>query len=375
MKDHIGIPLKKPNKIVTQSNSLINSCFDIPTVQLRAFLYSLGHINKEDKELTHVKIPIDVLHASKGGKNYKQVKKLVSELQEIKFKIESFFTNKDGIEKKAYRSMVIFPTVDYTEDNRYLITKINSDLAPFLLDLKGNYTQAELEQLLSLKTIQAYRIYMFIKQELFKKKPEPIKYKHLRLMLGLDIELEEDEVKKVDKITFKPNTDLFGEIPSALPPIPNVKVVKYPLFAEFKRRILDTAKAELANTEMAFNYKLKKKGRNVDTITFELIKTVPIQAPSEEKLAKTSELPDEWKRPMERMLEYGLTEKQATYIIERVPIARIKEDLNPVLYRINAEINSGDHSKLKRTKGQHSVIIIKEVLGIKYNLWQKEQSE
>ncbi|RDC58705.1 replication initiation protein [Adhaeribacter pallidiroseus] len=243
MSNIITVPLKHPNKIITQSNSLINSCFDIPTVQLRAFLYALSHISKDDKELTHVRIPVDVLHASKGGRNYRQVKKLVTELQDIKFKIENTFINKDGIEKRVYRSMVIFPTVDYTEDNRCLITKINGDLAPYLLDLKGNYTQAELERLLNLKTIQAYRIYMFIKQQLYKRKPEPIKYKHLRLMLGLDIEIEEGQ------------PGLFFKQESII----TVKTLKYPLFAEFKRRILDTAKAELDNTEMAFDYKIKKK--------------------------------------------------------------------------------------------------------------------
>ncbi|GAB3832800.1 hypothetical protein GCM10028895_51010 [Pontibacter rugosus] len=68
MSDLLNIPVRQPNKLVTQHNNLINSYFDIPTVQLRAFIYALGHIHKDDKELTHVKIPIDALYASKGGK-------------------------------------------------------------------------------------------------------------------------------------------------------------------------------------------------------------------------------------------------------------------------------------------------------------------
>ncbi|GAB3832805.1 hypothetical protein GCM10028895_51020 [Pontibacter rugosus] len=168
--------------------------------------------------------------------------------------------------KRTYLSMVIFPTVSYTQDSRYIITKINNDLAPYLLDLKGNYTQAELEQLLSLKTIQAYRIYMFIKQGLFKDKPTTIKYRQLRLMLGLDLELNEDEAKR-----------------AGLPEGERIKVIKYPLFAEFKRRILDTAKEELLDTDMAFDYKINKKGRNADSITFYLVKTInvlPAAAPA-----------------------------------------------------------------------------------------------
>lgn len=259
MNDSLSIPVRQPNKIVTQHNNLINSYFDIPTVQLRAFIYALGHIHKDDKELAHVKIPIDALHSSKGGKNYKQVSKLATELQEIKFKVEQISTSKSGKVRKIFDSMVIFPTVRYTEDSKYIITKINSDLAPYLLDLKGNYTQAELEQLLNLKTIQAYRIYMFIKQGLYKDKPTPISYRKLRLMLGLDIELDEEERKKRGKAE--------GD---------NIEVMKYPLFAEFRRRILETAKEELKATDMAFNYQINKKGRNVDSITFSLVKTIDI---------------------------------------------------------------------------------------------------
>ncbi|TXK50069.1 replication initiation protein [Pontibacter qinzhouensis] len=74
----------------------------------------------------------------------------------MKFKIEQISTDKKGKVQKSYESMVIFPTVRYTQDSRFIVTKINSDLAPYLLDLKGNDTQAELEQLLSLRTIQAY---------------------------------------------------------------------------------------------------------------------------------------------------------------------------------------------------------------------------
>lgn len=259
MSDLLNIPVRQPNKLVTQHNNLINSYFDIPTVQLRAFIYALGHIHKDDKELTHVKIPVESLYTSKGGKNFKQVAKLATELQEIKFKVESQSTDKNGRMKKTYLSMVIFPTVSYTQDSRYIITKINNDLAPYLLDLKGNYTQAELEQLLSLKTIQAYRIYMFIKQGLFKDKPTNIKYRQLRLMLGLDVELSEEEAKKL-----------------GLPEGERIQVIKYPLFAEFKRRILDAAKEELMDTDMAFEYRINKKGRNADSITFSLVKKINV---------------------------------------------------------------------------------------------------
>ena len=269
MSELLNTPVKQPNKIVTQHNNLINSHFDIPTVQLRAFIYALGHIHKDDKELTHVKIPISALYTSKGGKNFKQVAKLASDLQEIKFKIENLGADKNGQVKRTFASMVIFPTVTYTQDSKYIVTKINNDLAPYLLDLKGNYTQAELEQLLGLKTIQAYRIYMLIKQGQFKDKPTTISYRELRLMLGLDIELSDEEARK-----------------QGLPEGETVQVIKYPLFAEFKRRILDAAKEDLKDTDMAFDYKINKRGRNADSITFSLIKTIRIQSPESGRSSK-----------------------------------------------------------------------------------------
>lgn len=254
-----------PHRIITQHNHLINAYFDIPTVHLRAFLYALSHIHKDDTELPEwVKIPINVLHSSVGGRNYRHTKKLATELRKISFDVESKVTDNKGKVKKRVRGMNIFISTDYTEDGKNLNVKIHPDLKPYLIQLKGNYTPAELEQLLNLKTVQAYRIYMFIKQQVYKQElynlpPDPISYKDLRLMLGMDVELDDDDIKKMGR---------SGD--------DNIEVVKYPKYAEFRRRVLESAQKELEDTDMAFNFEPIKKGRNVDSILFTRIKTIPI---------------------------------------------------------------------------------------------------
>lgn len=267
-----SVPVKKPNAIVTQSNDLINAYFDMTTVQLRAFLYAVAHIHKNDKVLSVVKIPIKDLHPSKGGKNYRETVKLASELEDVKIRIVSMVNNGTGKPKRNYESYTIFPTVKYTEDSKYIVTRINSDLTQFLLNLQGNYTQAELEKLLSLKTIQAYRVYMFIKMNMYKidKEPDALKfdYKELRLMLGLDIIENGPAPKKI-----KPESDLFGPVPGKVEVLTTkVKVLKYAEFDNFKKRILNTAKEELKKKGLLdFDFIVNKDGgRSVKSITFKL---------------------------------------------------------------------------------------------------------
>lgn len=273
------VPIKKPNAIVTQSNDLINAYFDMSTVQLRAFLYAVAHIHKNDKALSVVKIPIKDLYSSKGGKNYRETVKLAEELENVKIRIVTTVNSNTGAAKRSRESYTIFPTVKYTEDSKYIVTRINSDLAQFLIDLQGNYTQAELEKLLSLKTIQAYRVYMFIKMNMYKvdKEPDALKvdYRELRLMLGLDV-LENISTPKKPKS----ESDLFGPIPNKIEILPTkVKVLKYAEFDNFRKRILNTAKEELKKTGLLdFDFVANKDGgRSVKSITFKLLSTLGVE--------------------------------------------------------------------------------------------------
>jgi plasmid replication initiation protein len=331
------VPLTKPHTMVTQSNSLINAYFDMNTVQLRAFLYALGHIHKNDKELGVVKIPIKKLHRTEGGKNYKETIKLAEDLQEVKIKILQRYVNDAGDVKRHYESYIIFPTVKHTEDSKYIVTRINPDLKQFLLNLQGNYTQAELEKLLSLKTIQAYRIYMFIKMNMYDidNNPDALRfdYKELRLMLGLDVIDNSDQPKKTKIKTSE--TDLFNDVSNKVeivPAKPRIKTLKYADFDNFKKRILKTAQTELRKSGLLdFDFEADKAGgRSIKDVVFKLRSQIGIDQPKKKEKpdlfnqqAPTSTLSPEQQKLRENAMRimkdnYQFTDQQVAHYISKL---------------------------------------------------------
>ncbi|WP_066837149.1 replication initiation protein [Rufibacter ruber] len=339
------VPLRNPHSIVTQSNDLINAYFDMSTVQLRAFVYAVGHIHKKDKDLTAVKIPIKALYSGEGGKNYRNTVKLAQELQKVDIKILKLVKDGEGT-KRQYEAYTIFPTVKYTEDSKYIVTRINPDLKQFLINLNGNYTQAELTKLLSLKTIQAYRIYMFIKMNIDKSKgkiPETFKvdYKEFRLMLGLDVIEDAAPVRIIKPKSAELN--LFGEPTSVqiLSVKPKVKVLKYAEFDNFKKRILKTAQTELKEAELLdFDFEADKQGgRSVKYVTFKLRPNIVLEQPEEKPKPKQVSSPQldgltpNQKIVYDRMLKYHFEEDKAyRAVTQAVDLANLLVYINQEMY-------------------------------------------
>ncbi len=313
------------------------------TVQLRAFVYAVGHIHKKDEELTAVKIPIKALYNGEGGKNYKNVVKLANELQDVKVKILSVVKNKDGLIKREYIGFTIFPTVKHTEDSKYIVTRINPDLKGFFVGLNGDFTQAELKKLMSLKTIQAYRVYMFIKMNIDKSKGKipstfKIDYKEFRLMLGLDV-LEDAEMPKKTKQKLQ-DLALFPDQTGVQvePEKAKVKVLKYAEFDNFKKRILKTAQKELREMGLLdFEFEADKQGgRSVKYVIFKLRPTIALEQPAAEpavekrksdlfsQVFESPELAKVRANAIRIMKEkYGFTDVEIEHFITKLPPSTI----------------------------------------------------
>jgi len=102
-------------------------------------------------------------------------------------------------------------------------------LLPYLLELRDNFTKAQLTELLKLKSASSYRIYWLLREyAAFGKRT--IKLQELKAILGL------------------------GE--------------EYDRFDNFKARVLERAKTELAATDLPFTYDLLKSGRVVTDVRF-----------------------------------------------------------------------------------------------------------
>lgn len=120
---------------------------------------------------------------------------------------------------------------DYSSEERALIVKFNDRVREHLLQLNAsNFTQAQLMQLLKLKSAHSYRIYWLLKQ-----------YGSFGVRT-----MSVEELKRV--------LDLEGQ---------------YKQFPLFKLRVLDRVKQELLQTNLAFEYELLRgKNNSVEEIRF-----------------------------------------------------------------------------------------------------------
>ncbi len=123
---------------------------------------------------------------------------------------------------------------DLEEGNAYIQFRFNDELKPHLLELKRQFTKYDLKNIIHIQSTYSIRMFEILKSYEYKK----------------TIDLEVDYLKNLLEIT-----------------------VKYRLYGDFKRFILDKAQEDLLeHCDIAFNYKEIKRGRRIFIIRFTIFK-------------------------------------------------------------------------------------------------------
>jgi plasmid replication initiation protein len=225
----------RANKIIVQHNNLINGRFDINSSELRVLLYMLASIKKDDTEFKPVRVPVSFIASSKGGKTYKIIRSFQTSLVEKTFTIELLEQKKDKVQRR-FKAFNIFAEAEYLEGENALSVIFSERIKPYLLQITGNFTSTELQQVLNLKNVYSYRIYWLLKQY-HKFGERTIDLEEFREMLMLKD--------------------------------------KYPNFFSLKPKVLDIAKEDLKDTDMAFEYEPLRKSNKVYAIKFTFKKEIP----------------------------------------------------------------------------------------------------
>jgi len=230
------------SKLVVQRNDLINARFALTTLEMRLFMAMLARIDREDTEFHELRIPVTEVVAVSGRRpssnDYAQLKDMCTLLASRVLYIERPSTKKkkrggQAVEEAlpSFSNTPLMAYADYSSEERALIVKFNDRVREHLLQLNaGNFTQAQLMQLLKLKSAHSYRIYWLLKQ-----------YGSFGVRT-----MRVEELKRV--------LDLEGQ---------------YKQFPLFKLRVLDRAQQELLQTNLAFEYDLLRgKNNSVEEIRF-----------------------------------------------------------------------------------------------------------
>ena len=240
-------PTKKSNTdryLVSQSNNLIEATYS-PALTARAHKVArliLALIKPDDQDLRLYTVKIDDLKSYLGYKNGATWGRFYDDLKDISKRL-----NSEPIEIKAdKRSLVAYFISSYVIDLREgnVTYEISSQLKPYLVHLKGNFSAYLLSNIPKLSSKYSIRLYELLHQ-----------------------------YRKIGRRVFEIE-DLQKKLGS-----------EYDKYSHFKSRVLDTSKADLeTNTDLAFDYEEMKDGKRVTRIEFFIFPNQPKKEESKQQV-------------------------------------------------------------------------------------------
>lgn len=224
----------KVNDLIIQSNDLIEAYYDneLTTLEHKFIRYVASKIKKNDSQFPDYTITVkefaEVMNV-KGNNYHSQVKELADDLTRKRIKIRS---SNDKMGWFPWFSAIIY-------DNGTVHVSFNPIIKDYLISLDSRFTGYSFDDIKKLKSGYTVRVYELLKQY------EKIGKRTIEL----------DELKRMIGV---------GD--------------KYPVYGNFKQRILNVAKKELEATgELYFSFKEVKQGRKTVAIDFNIHKKSPKQ--------------------------------------------------------------------------------------------------
>ena len=322
-------PPEPVSKLVVQRNDLVNARFALTTLEMRLFMAMLARIDRDDTEFHELRIPVTEVVAVSGRRpssnDYQQLKDMCALLASRVIYVER--PSKKKKTKRAGQTVEEAPSfsntplmayADYSSEERALVVRFNDRVREHLLQLNdGNFTQAQLMQLLKLKSAHSYRIYWLLKQY------GSFGTRTIRV----------DELKRV--------LDLEGQ---------------YKQFPLFKLRVLDRAQQELAQTNLAFEYDfIRGKANSVEEIRFRF---APVAS---EVLLPSLPATTEWQKAL---LEVGVSASSMAAIGELLDKGEIEPGY--VQYVVQQQRTKSNQGKIKSLAGAVFTAIAKRHLAEEY---------
>ena len=219
-----------PNKFVVMANDLVKGKSALSLNSAKLIRLSIMQCEFRDNELKPYQISIKDFAAFLGIRTEKG---LYRDIQDICIQLlKEIVLIGDGNPKHKWKAFQWVSQCDY--DNGIISIRLHDDLKPYLLNLKGCYTQYEIENILTFKSVHALRIYELIKMELRN--------------VQIYGEKEIDVYLSVDMIKKATNTEK-----------------KYKKMGDFNKNVIEIAVKEI--NEKPYNirvsYKYRKEGRKI----------------------------------------------------------------------------------------------------------------
>jgi plasmid replication initiation protein len=328
-----------PNTLAFQHNEFIRNPLRMGDLEVKLFIHALAQVNQRDTVLPPISIPVRLIAGDKpSGKDYTNIWKACQDLA-------AQHINVLPVGKRGRRTLVnIISTLSLDPGTGLLTGKFNPDATPYLLKLKdvGNFTSAEIEKLLTFKNANSARLYWIL-----------LSYRNLESRAGIvKVQIELDELK---------SWMLTGK-------------ELYPVFADFKKRVLDPVAEDFAAIGFGATWEPVRTGAKTTALQF----YIPANKPEPKALlaaARSSAAADtfsSWLATQTSQLQtayHGLVSKdgnQLTPTVARRIIQHVAGNLEAeqVLFQTRYTIGNTTIPPTT-TKAAYSVHTLKAALGMK----------
>lgn len=228
MNDIIEFDQKKVQQF-RQSNALVESVYQATLTEKRILATMVSMIRPDDVEFKDYKIDIKKFQEVfdiKGKSILDLVKKSTKNLLSRTIQIN------DG---DKFLQINWISSAEYQKGSSHVVIRFDPKLKPYLLNLRGGYTTALLDQVAKFKSVYAFRLYELFKQYYPRIDKREFEVLHLKRLLGCENE--------------------------------------YPNYANFKDKVINKAVYEINHlSDLNITFLELKEARKVKNIIFEISK-------------------------------------------------------------------------------------------------------
>jgi plasmid replication initiation protein len=222
------------NQIIRKSNELIEARYKLNVAEQRLVLLLASEISPEDEDFKDYEIRVADFAKMFGLQTDKSLyEKVQNSADSLISRTLQLSTDINTSRKTAWLSYV-----EYVKGSGIVKLRFDKSLKPYFLQLKGYYTQYQLNHVMNFKSQYSMRLYELLKMEAFKVN----KYGQFEKYF----ELQEYR-------------DLLG-----------IEKKAYPVFADFRKYVIQPVVSEVSDkTDLIINdVKYGKTGRKFTNITF-----------------------------------------------------------------------------------------------------------
>jgi plasmid replication initiation protein len=280
--------------VVRQSNELIEASYKIASIgEGRLIRMLIAQITPDDEDFKTYRIGITDFSrffglSKESNSVYELIKKSADELAGRRIMLE-----KNG----SWLRLNWLSYAEYTKGSGYIEVRFDKALKPYLLGLKGYFTQYELEKVVNFKSGYAMRLFELLKKEQFKADGKgyfkrSFEYDEFRSLVGIDKS-------------------------------------EYREFSDFRKRVIDSSVKEInANPDISIiKVDYPKTGRKVSHIVFHCEKAKQLQLDIDEPAPTLEEVPARKEHPeyIAELIAIGIDEQTAYRWKRKYTVARLHQ--------------------------------------------------